>query len=154
MRSRLWFKPIAFTIFTFDTNTDFNFDDIRWGLSGLNIQVLIFCPDFSPKLRELTLYSMSGINIHISVYIYPLDPPPTRGPTTYFKKSYYKTLHGHNGYRVPSRPCRGAATNGLKTPAVVRVSIKLFTRYHHDKSSTYLNDHDKFSARSRALNHV
>lgn len=95
MRSRLWFNPITFTIFTFDTNTDFNFDDIRWGLSGLNIQVLIFCPDFSPKLRELTLYSMSGINIHISVYIYPLDPPPTRGPTTYFKKSYYKTLHGH-----------------------------------------------------------
>lgn len=102
MRSRLWFNPITFTIFTFDTNTDFNFDDIRWGLSGLNIQVLIFCPDFSPKLRELTLYSMSGINIHISVYIYPLDPPPPpEDPQHIFKNPTIKPCMATMGTESP-----------------------------------------------------
>lgn len=101
MRSRLWFKPITFTIFTFDTNTDFNFDDIRWGLSGLNIQVLKFCPDFSPKLRELTLYSMSGINIHISVYIYPLDPSTPPEDQHIFKNPTIKPCMATMGTESP-----------------------------------------------------
>lgn len=96
-------------------------------VSSLNIQVLLFRPDFSPKLRELTLYSMSGINTHIFIYIYiHLSPRPfhhTGGYTTYQKHPTIK---------------RGAGTNGLKTHEVVKMSIKLVTRYRHDKSSTKL----------------
>lgn len=56
-------------------------------VSSLNIQVLLFRPDFSPKLRELTLYSMSGINTHIFIYIYiyPLDPSTTPEDTQHSK---------------------------------------------------------------------
>lgn len=84
-------------------------------VSSLNIQVLLSRPDFSPKLRELTLYSMSGINTHIFIYIYiyPLDPSTTPEDTQHI-------------------------TNGLKTHEVVKMSIKLVTRYRHDKSSTKL----------------
>lgn len=105
-------------------------------VSSLNIQVLLFRPDFSPKLRELTLYSMSGINTHIFIYIYTFIPstlPPHRRIHNISKTSYYKTWGGHEWTQDPWS-CKDEYKTG------------------HKISPWQIQYHDKFSIKSRALN--